>query len=141
VTGTDAEPSRRAATGPVLAAWPFALGACLLLFGGRFAACHRDASSYGNAWTEDQFGYCTNSGWDALTGGAGRGPLVALALLAVTAALPATVLVCATLVSARRRHAGRLSRAWPLVAGIGTVAVVAFYLKWGHVSIIGGAGG
>ena len=125
----------------MLAAWPFALGGCLLLFGGRFAACHRDATPYGNAWTEDHNGFCTNSGWDALTAGAGRGPLVALVLLAVTGALPATLLACATLVSAARRHADRISRGWPVAAGIGTVAVAAFYFKWGHVSIVGGAGG
>lgn len=133
--------TRRAAVRPVLAAWPFALWGSTLLTAGRLAACHRDASSYGNAWTEDHSGYCAASGWDAVTNGAGGGPFVALALLAVTAALPATVLACATLVSAARRHAGRLTRAWPIAAGLGIVAVVAFYLQWGHVTIVGGAGG
>ena len=83
---------RLSATRKVLTAWPYALGLCVLLTATRFAACHRDAAPYGNAWTED--------------------------------------------------HEGRLPRrVWPWVAGIGTAIVIAFHLKWGHVTIVGGAGG
>ncbi|HEY6892194.1 MAG TPA: hypothetical protein VI300_30600 [Solirubrobacter sp.] len=129
---------QRSATRKVLTAWPYALGLCVLLTATRFAACHRDAKPYGNAWTEDHSGYCSNSGWDALTGGSAPR---ALALIAITAAWPATALVAAT-VAASARHDGRLPRrVWPWVAGIGSALVIAFRLKWGHVSIVGGAGG
>jgi hypothetical protein len=101
---------------------------CLILLGGRYVACHRDASPYGNAWTEDHHGYCTRSGWDALTGGPGSFALACL-LLALTALWPATAL----LVLRGRVVFGAIAA--------GSVAVVVFYVAWGHVAIVGGAGG
>jgi hypothetical protein len=132
---------RRGPVRTVLAVWPAALGGCVLLTAIRFAACNRDASPYGNAWTEDHNGYCTHSGWDALTAGPLNGTLPAIVLLAVTAAWPATTLAGAVFVAAGRRDARLASRLWSVWAGIGTVLVVAFLLKWGHVTIVGGAGG
>jgi hypothetical protein len=138
---TRGSPSRDASVRTLLALWPYALWGCALLAGTRYAACHRDASSYGNAWTADRNGYCTNSGWDALTAGPGNGSLLAFVLLAVTAAWPATVLAAAALVAARRHDARLSRRVWPVVIGAGAALVVAFFLKWGHVTIVGGAGG
>ena len=101
---------------------------CLILLLGRYAACHRDASPYGNAWTEDHHGYCTHSGWDALTGGPGSIALACL-LLALTALWPATALLVTR------------GRAVFTATAVGSLAVVALYVAWGHVTIVGGAGG
>jgi hypothetical protein len=51
------------------------------------------------------------------------------------------VLVTAALVAARRHDAGLARRVWPWVTVVGAVLVVAFFFKWGHVTIVGGAGG
>jgi hypothetical protein len=124
-----------------LALWPLAFAGCILLTLVRLGACNRDASSQGNAWTKDHSGYCTSSGWDALTAGPGSGTLTALALLALTAAWPASALVITGSIAALRDDARHLDRAWWIVAGGGAVLVVAFFLKWGHMTIVGGAGG
>jgi hypothetical protein len=129
------------ATRPMEVVWPFAVLGCVLLTATRYAACHRDAMPYGNAWTEDHNGYCTNSAWEALTVGQGGASLRAVVLLALTAAWPATVLLVASLVGAVRDDAGFARRVWPRVAVGGAVLVVAFYFKWGHVTIVGGGGG
>jgi hypothetical protein len=122
------------------AEWPFALLGCVLLAATRYAACHRDASPYGNAWTEDHNGYCTNTGWDALMAGPGGESLRAVVLLAVTVAWPATALAIAALV-ATGRHDRLARRAWPAMTLAGAVLVVAFFVMWGHVTIVGGGGG
>ena len=134
-------PSRSVSVRRSLALWPLAFAGCVVLTLVRLAACHPDAASQGNAWTEDHNGYCTNSGWDALTAGPGSGSLLALVLLAVTVAWPATVLACAAAVAAGRRDEGLASRAYTWAAAIGGVLVVAFILRWGHATVVGGAGG
>jgi hypothetical protein len=134
-------PSRSTSVKLSLSLWPIAFAGCVVLTLIRLAACHPDAASQGNAWTEDHNGYCTNSGWDALTAGPGSGSLLALILLAVTVAWPATVLACGTAVAAGRGDAGLAPRAYAWAAAVGGALIVAFILKWGHATVVGGAGG
>jgi hypothetical protein len=134
-------PSRNTSVRRSLSLWPLAFAGCVVLTLIRLAACHPDAASQGNAWTEDHNGYCTNSGWDALTAGPGHGSLLALVLLAVTVAWPATVMAAWVVVAARRRGAALTDRAYAVVAGAGGVLVVAFILEGGHATVVGGAGG
>ena len=86
----------------VLAPWPAALGASFLLRLGRWWGCNRDPAQFGNAWTEDHNGYCTHSGWDAMTSGPAEF-LLAWALLVVTIGLPLLVLVAGAFVTHRAR--------------------------------------
>jgi hypothetical protein len=122
--------TRRAA---VLAPWPAAAGASFVLLLGRLWGCNRDPTPYGNAWTEDHNGYCTHSGWEAMTSGAAEF-LLAGALLVVTIGLPLLTLVASSYLT------GRGWLVWGLTIAA-SLAVVVFFVVAGHVTIVGGAGG
>jgi hypothetical protein len=119
--------------GAVLAPWPATLGAALFLLVGRGFACDRDPYQYGNAWAEDDLGYCTHSGLEAMTSGPG-GFVGAWALLAVTVGLPLVTIVAGALLTRRARLV------WTLTIGA-ALAVLAFFVLFGHTTIVGGAGG
>jgi hypothetical protein len=117
----------------MLEPWPAALGAAFVLELGRLWGCNRDPTPYGNAWTEDHNGYCTHSGWEAMTSGPAEF-LLAWALLAVTVGLPLLILFGGAFVT----HRARLVWALTVVASLG---VAAFFVVAGHMTIVGGGGG
>jgi hypothetical protein len=117
----------------VLAPWPAALGASFWLAIAHVWGCYRDPLPYGNAWTEDHFGYCSHSSWHAMTSGPAQF-LLAWTLLAVTVGLPLIIFVASALVTRR------MWLVWTLTV-LASLAVVVFFVVAGHVTIVGGGGG
>ena len=123
----------------VLAPWPAALGGAIFLLIGRWLACDRDPYQFGNAWAEDDLGYCTASGWHTLTAGPASF-LLACVLLLATVLWPLTTMLLGAWLADRREDARVAPAVW-LFSGVGSLGVVAFSIVAGHVTIVGGAGG